>query len=73
MTRSTVGLSRPRPRDTLIKLIVLIDFSLFLMPPLHWYFGDGIAAHALGYFLGSSLLVALSLPIISVYADHEEY
>lgn len=55
----------------LIKLIVLADFLLMLAPPLHWHFGNGSPSHALTYFLGSSVLVALSLALIAACSEQE--
>jgi hypothetical protein len=55
----------------LITFIVLVDFVLMLAPPLHWHFGNGSATQALTYFLGSSLLVTLSLALISACSNQE--
>lgn len=55
----------------LIKLIVLADFLLMLAAPLHWHFGNGSPTQALTYFLGSSLFVTLSLPLIAACSKQE--
>lgn len=54
-----------------VKLIVALDFIVLLTPPLHWYFGNGNAVFALSYFIGSSVLVTLSLPLLIVLVNDE--
>lgn len=60
------------PRLRVAKLVVALDFMLLLAPPLHWFFGSGDMALALGYFIGSSIFVALSLPLLAALAGREE-
>lgn len=71
MLQSVFDTARLFSRKSLLNVIVLIDGLIILAPPLHWYFGDGVAEHALGYFLGASLFVAVSLPLISASSNRE--
>ncbi|GAS91669.1 hypothetical protein [Mycolicibacterium brisbanense] len=41
--------------------ILVFDFLVLLAPPLHWYFGNGKAVTAVGYFLVANLVVVASL------------
>lgn len=64
-TTPLVPPTRPRSRAVWIRLIVAFDFLLLLAPPLHWAFATaGDPLSSLGYLVGGSALVVLSLPAL---------
>lgn len=51
-------------RRGIAAIILGIDALLILFPPLHWIFGNGSPVSALGYVIGSSILILASLYVL---------
>jgi len=66
MPQTTARQSRALLRRRVAQLVVAFDFIILLAPPLHWFFGNGEMLLALGYFIVSSVLVVLSLPLLAM-------
>lgn len=51
-------------RSVAAAVLLLLDFTIGLLPPLHWITGQGAALPSLGYFVGAATVITLSLFVL---------